>query len=98
MVDKLAYLLGLDRDEALVAALLAVGLLEDDARHPPHLPLLGRDVLPGTRPGDRQDRLIVLRVRPREPLQVIQRRLRRFPRSDCGGCRPRERTQMKQGS
>lgn len=100
VVDELAYLLVLDRDEALVAALLAVGLFEDDARHSPHLPLLGRDVLPRTRSGDRQYRLRVLRVRPREPVQVLQWHRCRVPRGlpGDGGGRLRERPEMDEGS
>lgn len=45
MVDKLADLVGLDGDEALVAAVLAVLLLEDDAGDAPDLALLGSDAL-----------------------------------------------------
>lgn len=46
MVDELADLFGLYRDEALVAALLGVLPLEEDGWHPCDLALLGRNVTP----------------------------------------------------
>lgn len=47
MGDELLDLVGLDGDEALVAAVLAVLLLEHDARDAPRLAFLGGDVLAG---------------------------------------------------
>lgn len=74
MVDELADLLGLNGDEALVAALLPVLLLEDDGGDPPGLALLGGHVAPrrGARHGE--DHLIVLGVRPRVAREVVVRR------------------------
>lgn len=74
MVHELADLLGLHGDEALVAALLSVLLLEDDAGDPPGLALLGGQVPPrgGARHGE--DHLIVLGVWPRVALEVLVRR------------------------
>ena len=74
MVDELADLLGLHGDEALVAALLAVLLLEDDGGDAPGLALLGGDVAArgGARHGE--DHLVVLGVRPRVAREVAVRR------------------------
>lgn len=47
MGHELLDLIGLDGDEALVAAVLAVLLLEHDARYSPRLTFLGGDVLAG---------------------------------------------------
>lgn len=46
MVDELADLLGLHKDEALVVAFLIVLLLENDGQHPVALALLGCHVTP----------------------------------------------------
>jgi len=74
MVDELADLLGLHGDEALIATLLAVLLLEDDGGDAPGLPLLGGDVAArgGARHGE--DHLVVLGVRPRVAREVVVRR------------------------
>lgn len=81
MVDKLADLVGLDGDEPLVAAVLAVLLLEDDAGDAPALTLLGGDALAGAEPRDRHDGLGVLGVGPREGLRL------RFVDDGSGGRR-----------
>lgn len=70
MVDELPDLVGPHGDEPLVAPVLAVLLLEDDARDAPLLPLLrgGARARGGAR--DREYGLVVLRVGPGEPLEV----------------------------
>jgi hypothetical protein len=74
VVDELADLLGLHGDEVLVAALLAVLLLEDDCGDTPGLALLGGQVPPrgGARHG--KDHLVVLGVRARVVEEVVVRR------------------------
>lgn len=78
VVDELADLLGRHRDEALVAALLAILLLEDDGRHTPSLALLGREVPARGVPRHGEDHLVVLRVRPRVTREVVERRRQEF--------------------
>lgn len=73
VVDELADLLGLHGDEALVAALLAVLLLEDDGGYPSGLALLDGQVAPRKGAGHGEDHLVVLGVRPRVPGEVIVR-------------------------
>lgn len=76
--DELADLVILDRDKALVAAVLAVLLLEDDAGDAPGLALLGGDALARVGPRDRQYGLSVLGVGAREGV--------RFLVGEKGGC------------
>lgn len=84
MRDELPDLVSTDGDEALVATVLAVFLLEHDAGDPPRFALLRRDVRPGLFARDREDRLVVLWVRPRKAFKVRQLlRLRRV--EECGG-------------
>lgn len=70
MIYKLLYLIGLYRNEALVATVLAIFRLEDDARHTARFPLLGSDVLAGESAWDRVDSLIIFWVGSGESLQV----------------------------
>lgn len=63
MIDKLSDLGGLDGNEALVAAVLAVLLLEEDGGDAAGLALLCGDVGSGLGPGDCHDCLVVLWVR-----------------------------------
>lgn len=63
VVDELSDLGGPDGNEALVAAVLAVLLLEEDGGDAAGLALLGGDVGSGLGPGDRHDCLVVLWVR-----------------------------------
>jgi len=84
VVDKFSDLVGADGDEAFVAAVLAVLLLEDDARHAPDASLLGGNVLAGVGAGDSEDHLIVLGIRARKAGKVSEGlRLRRV--EDGGG-------------
>lgn len=72
LADKLTDLVGADGDEALVAAVLAVLLLEHDAGDSAGLALPGGYALAGGGPRGGQDRLGVLRVGPREAVEVRQ--------------------------
>lgn len=83
MRDELPDLVSTDGDEALVATVLAVFLLEHDARDATRFPLLRRDVRPGLFARDREDRLVVLWVRPRKAFKV--RQLLRLRRVEEGG-------------
>lgn len=74
MVDELADLIGPNGDEALVAALLSVLLLEHDGGDPPGLALLGGYVAPRRGARDGEDHLIVLSVWPRVAREVVVRR------------------------
>ena len=70
MIHELLNLIALNRNDALVAAVLAVLRLEDDARNAAGLPLLGGDALAGGIARDCEDRLVVLGVGPGESIQV----------------------------
>jgi hypothetical protein len=74
VVDELADLLGLHGDEVLVAALLAVLLLEDDCWDTPGLALLGGQVPPRGGAWHGEDHLVVLGVRARVVGEVAVRR------------------------
>lgn len=73
VVDEFSDLVGADGDEAFVSAVLAIFLLEDNARHAPDASLLRRNVLPGVRAGNGEDRLIVLGIRARKAVEVRER-------------------------
>lgn len=72
MIDELPDLIGTYRDEALVAAVLAVFLLEDDAGHPAGPALFDGGVGARNRPWNGENGLVVLWVWPGEPFQVTQ--------------------------
>jgi hypothetical protein len=76
VVDELADLLGLHGDEVLVAALLAVLLLEYDCWDTPGLALLGGQVPPRGGAWHGEDHLVVLGVRARVVGEVAVRRER----------------------
>lgn len=59
VVDEFPDLVSADRDEAFVAAVLAVFLFEDDAGEAAGLALLGGDVFAGVRAGDGEDGFVV---------------------------------------
>lgn len=80
VVDEFSDLVSANGDEAFVTAVLAVLLLEDDARHAPDASLLGGNVLARVRAGNSEDRLIVLGIRARKAVEIRERlrlRLRR---------------------
>lgn len=86
VVDEFPDLVGADRDETLVAAVLAVFLFEDDAWETTGLALLGGDVLAGVGAGDGEDGLVVLGIGTGKSVEVGQGfRLRRVEDGGCGG-------------
>jgi len=85
VVDEFSDLVSADGDEALVAAVLAVFLLEHDARKPPGAAFLGGDVLAGVGAGDGEDRLVVLGIGAGEAVQVGEGLRPRRPEDGGGG-------------
>lgn len=74
MVNELPDLIGLHRNEPLVAAVLPILLLEHYAGNSASFSLLGGDVLAGDSSRDCIDSLRVLRVGSWEPVEICQRR------------------------
>lgn len=72
MINELSDLIGTDRDEALIAAVLAILLVEDDARDPTGLALFGGDDAAGGGARDGEDGFGVPRVRRGEAFEVCE--------------------------
>ena len=73
MVDELSNLVGLHRNESLVAAVLTVFLLEHNAGDAADFPLLGRDVLAGDGARDGVYDFCEFGIGSREAFQVRKR-------------------------